>query len=144
MLLCHVWNTHIINVDVMSLKCWCHQCRYHVWNTHIININVISEKHWCHKCISHVWKRHPLKLVMKYLWHSCFSDMTSPLMTSVYFTWYQMKTISSTDGWRRRRTHSIMSVTFLQLAKKKCWQLFYFGITELDNTICPSHLVAGT
>jgi len=36
--------------------------------------------------------------------------MTSTFMRSVYFTWYQMKTISSTDGCRRQRTHSIIGV----------------------------------
>jgi len=40
---------------------------------------------------------------------SVFSDDILS-MTSVYFTWYQMKTISSTDGWRRRRTHSIIGL----------------------------------
>jgi hypothetical protein len=68
----------------MSLKCWCHQCRYHVWNTHIININVISEKHWCHKCISHVWKRQPIKLVNIYN-NSVFLDVASTFMTFMFF-----------------------------------------------------------
>ena len=69
-----------------------------------------------------------------YLWHQCFSDMTSIFMTSVffrhdiyiydisvfhmtstfmrsvYFTCYQMKTISSTDGCQRQRTHSRIGV----------------------------------
>jgi hypothetical protein len=28
-------------------------------------------------------------------------------------------------------------------SEKKWWQLFYFGITDMGNTICPGHLVAG-
>jgi hypothetical protein len=30
-----------------------------------------------------------------------------------------------------------------RIAKKKWWQLFYIGITDMGNTICPSNLVAG-
>jgi hypothetical protein len=30
------------------------------------------------------------------------------------------------------------------IAKKRWWQLFYFGITDMGDTICPGHLVAGT
>jgi len=30
------------------------------------------------------------------------------------------------------------------IAKKKWSQLFYFGIADMGNTICPSRLVAGT
>ena len=29
-------------------------------------------------------------------------------------------------------------------SEKKWSQLFYFGITDMGNTICPSHLVVGT
>jgi len=56
-----------------------------------------------------------------YIYKTNVFHMTSRSITSVYFTWYQMKTISSTDGWRRRRNHSIIGLTFLQLYRK-WWQ----------------------
>ena len=31
-----------------------------------------------------------------------------------------------------------------QVSYKMGSQLFYFGITDMGNTICPRHLVAGT
>ena len=78
-------------------------------------------------------------------WHQCFTDMISTLMTSVFFTWYQMKTISSTDGWRIRRTHSIIGlwhfcsciknddnttiVHFVLLSSKKWLYMYYLFVT---------------
>ena len=41
-------------------------------------------------------------------------------------------------------SHTKYQVNISKHSKKKWGQLFYFGITELSNTICPSHLVAGT
>jgi hypothetical protein len=68
---CHVWNTHIINIDVMSEK-----------KPDVMNVDVMSEKHWyheyrchvkiywCHRCRCHVWKT---------------MMMTFTFMTSVFF-----------------------------------------------------------
>jgi hypothetical protein len=97
---------------------WCHQCRCHVFNTDVINVDIMSEKHWyhecichvkihwCHKCMSHVWKRLPIKLIIKYsnVINSCYTiqcfrhdiyiaDISVFHMTSVFFRhlhwWHQ-------------------------------------------------------
>jgi len=41
-------------------------------------------------------------------------------------------------------SHTKNQVNISKHRGKKWWQLFYFGITEMGNTICHSHLVAGT
>jgi len=38
-----------------------------------------------------------------------------------------------------------LNINLISKHSENMWsQLFYFGITDMGNTICPGHLVAGT
>jgi hypothetical protein len=71
MLMPSLKNADVINVDIMSAM-------------HITNIDVMSEKHWCHECRCHVWKTLMIWVFLKHDMHIddvCILDMTSTFMT---------------------------------------------------------------
>jgi hypothetical protein len=157
-LLTYLKNTDVMNVNVMWKIHWCHKCICHVWN-----------KHWCRHVWkntdvftfrsgpmifgilqtwhTHLWHQHIFDMTLTfvyftwhlYLWQQCFSDITA--------TFRQLITRPKIIGPKQNvnviciiHSHTKYQVNISKHSKKKWWQLFYFGITELGNTICPSHL----
>ena len=130
-------NTAVINIDVM-------------WNKK--NNDVISEICWCHKCVCHIWSipkiigpERNVNLICS--WSLCTHIPQIKSISPSGKKWWQLITRPKIIGPKRNvnficiiHSHTKYQVNISKHSKKKWWQLFYFGITELGNTICPSHL----
>ena len=128
-------------------------------NTAVINIDVMWNEQMsmsCHKCVCHVWSipkiigpERNVSLICS--WSLCTHIPQIKSISPSRKKWWQLITRPKIIGSKRNvnficiiHSHTKYQVNISKHSKKKWWQLFYFGITELGNTICPSHLVAGT
>jgi hypothetical protein len=124
-------------------KHWCYKCRWPVLKTQYDLTQVAGTYSVTQFRNTEIKQLSPLFFAMLWdidlicgIWvHSDqlqikFTFRSGPMIFGIFQIWH-------THLWHQH----IFDMTYISKhSKKKWWQLFYFGITELGNTICPSHL----